>query len=61
MGLNIRPVSARIANGSRLVVSGQPTTGSKVFPITFTKKSNPYSSVTSGSGSTLPTSGSTTN
>ena len=42
MGLNIRPTNGRIANGSRLIVTGQPTTGSKVFPITFTKKSNPY-------------------
>ena len=42
MGLNIRPTNGRIANGSRLIVIGQPTTGSKVFPITFNKKSNPY-------------------
>ena len=42
MGLNIRPKSGRIANGSKLIVSGQPTTGSKVFPVTFSKKSNPY-------------------
>mgnify|MGYP006276703377 CR=1 FL=1 len=42
MGLNFRPRSPRIANGSRLIVTGQPTTGSKVFPVTFLQKSNPY-------------------
>lgn len=38
MGLNIRPVSGRIANGSRLIVNGQPTTGIKVFTQTFSQK-----------------------
>jgi hypothetical protein len=57
MGLNIRPTNGRIANGSRLIVTGQPTTGSKVFPITFTKKSNTYQ----GSQNQLSTSGSTSN
>ena len=42
MGLNNRPVSARISNGSRMIVNGQPTTGVKVFPVTFLKKTNPY-------------------
>jgi hypothetical protein len=49
MGLNFRPVSGRIANGSRLIVNGQPSTGEKVFPITFSKKSNPYQTSTSNS------------
>ncbi len=61
MGLNIRPISGKIANGSRLVVSGQPNTGSKVFPITFTKKSNPYSLITNNTQYILSVSGSTTN
>jgi hypothetical protein len=42
MGINIRPVSARISNGSRMIVNGQPTTGVKAFPVTFLKKTNPY-------------------
>lgn len=42
MGLEFRKKSGRIANGSKLVVPGQVTTGQKVFPVTFTKKSNPY-------------------
>ena len=61
MGLNIRPKSARIANGSKLIVTGQPTTGDKVFPITFNQKTNPYSSITSGMDNQAPVSGSTTN
>jgi len=59
MGLNIRPTSGRIANGSKLIVSGQPTTGVKVFPITFTKKSNPYNSLPSSSEEIQQLSGST--
>lgn len=42
MGLDFRRRSGRIANGSRLVVEGQITTGQKVFPNTFSQKSNPY-------------------
>jgi hypothetical protein len=42
MGLDFRKRSGRIANGSRLVVEGQVTTGQKVFPVTFNGKSNPY-------------------
>jgi hypothetical protein len=38
MGLNIRPKSGRIANGSRLIVDGQPTTGIKVFTPSFKYK-----------------------
>lgn len=38
MGLSFRKRSGRIANGSRLVVPGQITTGSKVYQITFGKK-----------------------
>ena len=40
MGLNIRPTSGRIANGSRLIVDGQPTTGSKVFTPSFKYKTS---------------------
>lgn len=42
MGLNFRKRSGKIANGSRLVVEGQVTSGQKVFPNTFNQKSNPY-------------------
>ncbi len=42
MGLDFRKKSGRIANGSRLIVEGQQTTGQKVFPNTFNKKTNPY-------------------
>jgi hypothetical protein len=42
MGLDFRKRSGRIANGSRLVVEGQITGGQKVFPNTFSQKSNPY-------------------
>jgi hypothetical protein len=42
MGLSFRKRSGKIANGSRLVVPGQITTGQKVFEVTFTKKQNPY-------------------
>lgn len=38
MGLNLRPRSGRIANGSRLIVNGQPTTGSKLTQPIFTRK-----------------------
>lgn len=38
MGLNLRPRSGRIANGSRLIVNGQPTTGSKLTQLSFTRK-----------------------
>jgi hypothetical protein len=40
MGLNIRPTSGRIANGSRLIVDGQPTTGVKVFTPSFKYKTS---------------------
>jgi hypothetical protein len=42
MGLSFRKRSGRIANGSKLIVEGQITTGIKVFPNTFNLKSNPY-------------------
>lgn len=42
MGLDIRKTSGRIANGSKLVVPGQITTGIKVFPNSFNQKKNPY-------------------
>lgn len=42
MGLSFRKRSGRIANGSRLIVPGQITTGEKVFEITFNGKRNPY-------------------
>ena len=42
MGLSFRAKTGRIANGSRTVVSGQVTTGQKVFPNTFNQKTNPY-------------------
>jgi hypothetical protein len=38
MGLDFRRRSGRIANGSKLIVPGQITTGIKVYQITFTKK-----------------------
>lgn len=38
MGLNLRPRTGRIANGSRLIVNGQPTTGTKVYQLTFNQK-----------------------
>ena len=60
MGLNLRPTSGRIANGSKLIVSGQATTGLKVFPVTFSKKSNPYQ-VNKSDFINKPTSGSTGN
>ena len=60
MGLNIRPKSGRIANGSRLVVSGQVTTGQKVFPVTF-KKTNPYDLTPTQKEALQSLSGSTTN
>jgi hypothetical protein len=42
MGLDFRRKSGRIANGSKLIVPGQITTGIKVFPNTFNqKKSDP--------------------
>ena len=42
MGLSFRKRSGRIANGSRLIVPGQITTGEKIFEITFNGKQNPY-------------------
>ena len=38
MGLDLRPRTGRIANGSRLIVNGQPTTGSIVYQLTFNQK-----------------------
>jgi hypothetical protein len=38
MGLDFRKRSGRIANGSRLIVDGQPTIGQKVFSPTFKYK-----------------------
>jgi hypothetical protein len=46
MGLDFRKTSGRIANGSKLVVPGQITTGQKVFQPTFQyKQSAPRDSV----------------
>lgn len=45
MGLNFRKRSGRIADGSRLIVPGQITTGVKVFPNSFgykKKSTNEY-------------------
>jgi hypothetical protein len=41
MGLEFRKRSGKLANGSRLIVPGQITTGQKVFPNTFSQKSAP--------------------
>lgn len=38
MGLNFRKRSGRIANGSTLIVEGQPYIGTKVFQLTFNQK-----------------------
>lgn len=38
MGLDFRKRTGRIANGSRLIVDGQPTTGQKVFSPSFKYK-----------------------
>lgn len=38
MGLDFRKKTGRIANGSRLIVDGQPTTGQKVFSPSFKYK-----------------------
>lgn len=38
MGLENRKRSGRIANGSKLIVPGQITTGSKVYQTTFSNK-----------------------
>jgi hypothetical protein len=38
MGLNFRKRSGRIANGSTLIVPGQPYIGAKVFQTTFNQK-----------------------
>jgi hypothetical protein len=35
MGLQLRPTSGKILNGSTLIVPGQPMSSSKVFPTTF--------------------------
>jgi hypothetical protein len=61
MGLSFRKRSGRIANGSRLVVEGQITTGQKVFPVTFNQKSNPYDLTSSQKSDSLTQSGSTSN
>jgi hypothetical protein len=61
MGLDFRKRSGRIANGSKLVVTGQIPTGQKVFPVTFTQKTNPYDLTSSQKELLQSTSGSTTN
>lgn len=61
MGLDFRKRSGRIANGSRLVVEGQITTGQKVFPNTFLQKTNPYDLTPAQKELLQSTSGSTTN
>ena len=61
MGLSFRKRSGRIANGSKLVVSGEIPTGQKVFPNTFNKKSNPYDLSPAQKELLQSTSGSTSN
>lgn len=61
MGLSYRKKSGRIANGSKLVVPGQITTGQKVFPNTFNKKKNPYDLTPEQKDLIQSTSGNTTN
>ena len=61
MGLNFRPRSGRIANGSKMIVSGQITTGQKVFPNSFTQKSNPYDLTPTQKDILQSTTGTTTN
>jgi hypothetical protein len=61
MGLDFRKRSGRIANGSRLVVTGEITTGQKVFPVTFTQKANPYDLTPAQKDLLQSSSGSTTN
>jgi hypothetical protein len=61
MGLSYRKKSGRIANGSRLVVEGQITTGQKVFPVTFSQKTNPYDLTPSQKELISSQSGSTSN
>ena len=60
MGLDFRAKTGKIANGSRLVVSGQVTTGQKVFPPTF-RKTNPYDLTPTQKEALQSLSGSTTN
>jgi len=60
MGLDFRAKTGKIANGSRLVVSGEVTTGQKVFPVTF-KKTNPYDLTPTQKETLQSLSGSTTN
>ena len=61
MGLDFRKTSGKIANGSKLVVPGQITTGQKVFPNTFSQKRNPYDLTPSQKELLQSVSGSTTN
>lgn len=61
MGLDYRKRSGKIANGSRLIVSGQPTTGQKIFPNSFTMKTNPYDLTPSQRDLIQSVSGTTTN
>jgi hypothetical protein len=61
MGLDFRKRSGRIANGSKLVVSGEITTGEKVFPPSFNQKTNPYDLSASQKELLHSVSGSTTN
>jgi hypothetical protein len=60
MGLDFRKRSGRIANGSKLVVTGEIPTGQKVFPVTF-KKTNPYDLTPTQKEALQSLSGSTTN
>ena len=61
MGLSYRKRSGTIANGSKLVVPGQITTGQKVFPNTFNMKKNPYDLTPSQKDLLKSTSGDTSN
>jgi hypothetical protein len=61
MGLDFLKKSGRIANGSKMVVPGQITTGQKVFPNSFNMKTNPYDLTPSQKDLTQSLSGNTTN
>lgn len=61
MGLDYRKRSGKIANGSRLIVSGEVTRGQKVFPNSFNMKTNPYDLTPSQKDLVQSVSGTTTN
>ena len=61
MGLDYRKRSGKIANGSRLIVSGEVTRGQKGFPNSFNMKTNPYDLTPSQKDLVQSVSGTTTN